>query len=243
MKKDDIIKGLEELFYNETIVHQFDLTLAPLLEKERVSLRRYETNWQSYVLSSLIRLSATNEKTYLIYHWSIDQLEPSEEAFKYFCNNPDWTGKERKWCQTDGRCWERNGAEFDAVLKDYNGNWLAIFEYEDDYNGCCQELCNMLKLTRWLKMQQSIAPLFCLFYWLPIKPKKKYMESKANLKEYIKFINKYLYNEFRGTRFVIILQSGPDDPPYAITKTKVISDKNNFDDIDRILKKEFDVSI
>jgi hypothetical protein len=236
MKKDEIIKGLEELFDDEATIHQFDLTLAPLLEKERESLRSYETNWQSYVLSSLIKLLTTNEQTHLICHWAVNRLEQSDEAFNYFCNNPDWVEMEKKWCQTDGKCWEQESTEFDAVLKDSNGNWLAIFEYEDDYNSCCQELCNMLKLTRWLKTQQSFAPLFCLFYWLPIKPKEKYMESKANLKEYIKFINKYLY-EFRGTRFVIVLQSGPDDPPYAITKTKVVSDKNNFNDVNRILKE------
>jgi hypothetical protein len=242
MNKDEIIQILEEHLVSEETIHQFDLTLAPLLEKEKEDLRRHETNWQSYILSSLVKSPLVNENTYLFYHWRVGQLEPAKEAKDYFCGRSSWVGKD-KWCQSKrGRCWEKKNTEFDAVLKDHEGNWLAIFEFEDAYNSCCHELCNMFKLARWLETQQTSQPLFCLFYWLPITPKQKYTESRTQLKEYIKFVNKHMYNGFRGTRFVFVLQSGPNDPQYAITKTRVMPDKNDFSDVEKILKKEFESS-
>lgn len=100
----------------------------------------------------------------------------------------------------------------------------------------------MLKAIRWLKNQQSVreAPILYLFYWLPRKPYEEFIISKENLEEYIDFINKYFYDDFPGTRFVFVLQSGPNDPPYAIIKTRVVSDEKDFRDLENLIKEEFE---
>lgn len=240
MNKAEIIKQLQEYFESDHLRDQFNLTMAPLLKGELEDLRNAETNWQSFVLSSLMKSPIVNEDNVLIYHWRGGSLERTDEVKNYFCDDAEWVQSERDWCRgKDGRCWEKQETEFDAVLKDKDGRWLAVFEYEDDYGSCCQELCSMLKVTRWLEKQETPPPIFFLFYWLPMKPEKSYRKSEENLDWYVTFVKKHMY-KVRGTRFVFVLQSGPDVKPYSITKTKVVSDERDFADVHRILKQNFE---
>jgi len=242
MNKDELMKVLKDYLESDEIMNQFNLANAPLLEAERENLHKEETNWQSFVLSSLMKSPIIRREVSLFYHWQVMGLEPVEEVYRKFCSKENWVGKDKNWCMKKGRCWNKKKAELDAVLKDRDGNWLAIFEYEDDYNNCCQELCRMLKVVRSLKNQQSAhqAPVLCLFYWLPCKPFEKFQESRENLEMYKEFVLDNFYDDFAGTRFVFVLQSGLDEPPYAITKTRVVSDEKNFRNLKNVIKEEFE---
>lgn len=241
MNKDEFMRSLKNFLESEEIMNQFNLTRAPLLKSEIENLHREETNWQSFVLSSLMKLLIIREEFYLLYHWRVKGLEPVKEVYRYFCSQKAWVDKDKNWCINEGKCWENEQAEFDAVIKDRNGNWQAIFEFEDDYNTCCQELCHLLQVIKWLRKYQSIrlAPIIYLFYWIPYKPPRKFQESIKNLEIYKRFILDNFYKDFHGTRFVLVLQSGSDEPPYVIIKTRVVSDEKDFRNLTNVIKREF----
>jgi hypothetical protein len=237
MKKEDFIKALNSYLESDKFRYQLDLNEAPLLPKERENLRNTQHNWQSFVISTLMRSPIITDENLFYYNWRVQGLPDAPEVANSFCKRSDWleTNRWRKQCLNEDRCWESKGCELDAVMKDKNGRWQAVFEYEDSYDDYCEVLCRTFKVMKWLENEQKIAPVLYLFYWIPSKPQRNRESSKANLLDwYVPFIKKHFYS-FYGIRIVIVLQNGPDNPPYAITKTKVVTDDRDFRDLRKML--------
>jgi len=239
MRKSELIEKISAYIESPDYKSQLDLNVAPLLRREAEVLRDTNYNWQSFVLSPLMRSRSITGVGHLVYSWRVRGLPLIDEVPNRFCKNRKWFRSERwsKKCPKEYKCWESDWAELDAILRDNDGKWQAIFEYEDGYDGYCEVLCRTLKVIRWLKNEQRMAPVLCLFYWIPSKPKKHTESSKTDLlKWYVPFIKKHFY-DFRGLRVVLILQSGPDTKPYGIVKTKVVSDEHDFEDLPKVLDK------
>lgn len=90
MDKDELMKVLKNYLESEEIMNQFNLTLAPLLKAERENLHKEETNWQSFVLSSLMKSPIISREVSLFYHWKVKGLKPVKEVYDYFCSNENW---------------------------------------------------------------------------------------------------------------------------------------------------------
>jgi len=209
-----------------------------LLREERENLRNTEDNWQSFVISALTKSPIITDESHFYYSWRVVNLPGAKEISTGFCTNPKWLTSRNlmQQCKKEG-CWDSQKCELDAVLKDKNGRWQAIFEYEDAYDDYCEVLCRVFKVMKWLKSEQKIAPILYLFYWIPSNPKRNAELSKTCLlRWYVPFIKKHFYS-FRGLRTVIVLQSGPNNPPYAIIKTKAVTDDHDFSDLQAILSK------
>lgn len=205
-----------------------------LLEVEKNYLLKDETNWQSYVLSFLYESGIIGEQSLLVRHWVVTGLVESKATYAHFCEKEDdWTN-DSSYCRKT-QCWKNDQTEFDAVLKDRNGNWKAVFEYEDDYNSCCQELCNMTKLFQWLKTNKSEIPLFCLFYWLPTDKTNGESSMESLVKWYIPFVKK----EMKGIEFLLVVLTGGNEPKrYSIEDALVVDD---LDNAEANIKKKFNL--
>jgi hypothetical protein len=238
MDKNQLIEILKDYFESPAFLEKLDLHSTPLLAAERIGLERMSWNWQSLTLSSLMDLPTLDPDVHLFYHWKVQGLPPATNVRNHFCRKGGW-GLQLKGCDR-AQCWKKKETEVDAVLKDKSGNWMAHFEYEHTYNECCDELSSLEKILKWIKKNKAMAPIFCLIYWLPLNPEKACKDSRENLvRWYIDFLRNHIGKILLGTRFMIVMMSGPDHPKKnAVAKVKVLLDED-FDKAQQIIEKEF----